>query len=81
MDSNGSTVYVADEDPVSSSDGDLYIVDVASRMVTAGPIDLSAGCDEPENMVISPDDAFLYITCAGSSVIRVATKPGRMSST
>ena len=43
--------------------------------MTAGPIGLPT-CDEPENMVISPDDVFLYITCAGfsgSEVIRVAT--------
>ena len=71
VNSTGSTVYVADE-----SGEDLYVVDVASEMVTDGPIDLSATCDEPENMVISPDDAFLYITCAGfsgSNAIRVAT--------
>ena len=71
VNSTGSTVYVADE-----SGEDLYVVDVASETVTAGPIDLSSDCDEPENMVISPDDAFLYITCAGfsnSTAIRVAT--------
>ena len=71
VNSTGSTVYVADE-----SGEDLYVVDVASEAVTDGPIDLSATCSEPENMVISPDDAFLYITCAGfsnSNVIRVAT--------
>lgn len=75
VNSTGTTVYVADEDPSGSSDGDLYVVDVATMTVTAGPIDLSAFCDEPENMVISPDDAFLYITCAtgSGSVIRVAT--------
>ena len=69
VNSTGTTVYVADED-----DDDLYVVDVATKAVTAGPIALT--CDEPENMVISPDDAFLYITCAGfsgSTVIRVAT--------
>ena len=71
VNSAGTRVYVADE-----SGEELFVVDVASEMVTAGPIDLSATCSEPENMVISPDDAFLYITCAGfsnSNVIRVAT--------
>ena len=66
VNSTGTTVYVADE-----SGEDLYVVDVASKTVTAGPIDLSSPCSEPERMVISPDNAFLYITCAGSSVIRV----------
>lgn len=73
VNSTGTTVYVTDEDPSSSSDGDLYVVNVTSRTVTDGPIDLSSDCDEPENIVISPDDAFLYISCAGNSVIRVAT--------
>ena len=71
VNSTGSTVYVADE-----SGENLYVVDVSSETVTAGPIDLSATCGEPENMVISPDDAFLYITCAdfsNSNAIRVAT--------
>ena len=66
--SDGGTVFVGDE----SGDA-LYVVDVASETVTAGPIDISATCSEPENMVISPDDALLYVTCTGSSVIRVAT--------
>jgi CSLREA domain-containing protein len=73
VNSNGTTVYVADENPPGVSDGDLYVVDVATRTVTGGPIDLSAFCNEPENMVISPDDSTLYITCAGSSVIQVDT--------
>lgn len=71
VNSAGTTVYVADE-----SGDELFVVDVASETVIAGPIDLSATCGEPENMVISPDDAFLYITCgdfSGSNVIRVAT--------
>ena len=70
VNSAGTTVYVADE-----SGNDLYEVDVGTETVTAGPIDLPT-CDEPENMVISPDDAYLYITCAGGSgseVLRVAT--------
>ena len=70
VNSTGTTVYVADE-----SNDELYVVDVATQKVTADPIDLPT-CSEPENMVISPDDAFLYITCAGSSVIRVATAGG-----
>jgi len=76
VDSNGSTAYVADE-----YYDNLYVVDVTSQMVSGSPvglsgvspIDLSGSCSGPENMVISPDDAYLYITCAGSSVIRVAT--------
>jgi len=70
VNSDGSTVYVGDE----NSDA-LYVVDVASETVTGGPIDISASCAEPENMVISPDDVYLYITCASGSgqVIRVAT--------
>ena len=66
--SDGGTVYVGDE-----SGDDLYVVDVGTETVTSGPIDISSDCSEPENMVISPDDAFLYVTCTGSSVIRVAT--------
>ena len=66
--SDGGTVYVGDE----SGDA-LYVVDVVTESVTGGPVDISASCSEPENMVISPDDAFLYVTCTGSSVIRVAT--------
>lgn len=65
--SDGSTVYVADE-----SGDTLYIVDVGSLGVVHS-VDISDGCSEPENMVISPDDSELFITCAGSSVIRVAT--------
>lgn len=77
VNSTGTTVYVADEQP-SSTEGELYVVDVATRSVTAGPIriDELEGmeiCDEPENMVISPDDRFLYIACAGDTVIRVDT--------
>ena len=71
VNSNGTTVYVADEDPSGPSDGDLYVVDVATRTVTTGPIDLTSVCDEPESMLISPDDRFLYITCTGVSIIRV----------
>jgi YVTN family beta-propeller protein len=70
VNSSGSTVYVADE-----SGDELYVVNVGTQTVTAGPIALT-NCSEPENMVISPNDAFLYITCAdgsNSSVIRVAT--------
>jgi len=69
VNSTGTKVYVADEMGDS-----LYVVDVASLTVTNGPIDLSPGppyCSEPENMVISPDDKYLYITCAGSEVIKV----------
>src|SRR3989338_480443 len=69
VNSTGTTVYAADE-----SSSDLYVIDVGT-MVPYGPIDLSDYCDEPENMVISPDDVYLYITCAsgGGAVIRVAT--------
>jgi DNA-binding beta-propeller fold protein YncE len=75
VNSNGTKVYVADENPASSSDGDLYVVDVATRTVVEGPIDLSQFCDEPENAVISPDDRFVYISCASGSgsAIRVDT--------
>jgi YVTN family beta-propeller protein len=68
--SDGKTVYVADEF------GDLYIIDVATLMVT-GSVDIDADtdvCDGAENMVISPDDRFLYITCEdGNTTIRVDT--------
>jgi YVTN family beta-propeller protein len=67
IDAAGTTVYVADE----SGDA-LYVVDAASRTVTAGPIGLT-GCSEPENMVLSPDDTTLWVTCTGDSVVKVAT--------
>ena len=80
--STGTTVYVADEDPPQSrsSGGDLYVIDVASQTVTNGPITLTPavgpGCDEPESMLISPDDRFLYITCplGTDNIVRVDTQ-------
>ncbi|MFQ5737531.1 MAG: IPTL-CTERM sorting domain-containing protein [Acidobacteriota bacterium] len=70
LDGTGATLYVADE-----SGEELFVVDVATLSVSAGPIDISADCSEPENMVISPDDLTLYIACAAgsSSVIAVDT--------
>ena len=71
VNSTGTLVYVADE-----RGDDLYVVDVATQTIISGPIDLDPSppnCDEPENMVISPDDRTLYITCAGSQVISVDT--------
>jgi len=67
--SNGKTVYVGDEF------GDLHVVDVATRMVTKS-IDIDASppgiCDGAENMVITPDDRRLFITCEdGGTTIRV----------
>ncbi len=71
VNSTGTLVYVADE-----SGDDLFVVDVATQTVVGVPINLDPSppdCSEPENMVISPDDSTLYITCAGSSVISVNT--------
>ncbi len=71
VNSTGTLVYVADEN------GDrLFVVDVATQTCVVGPIDLddSTSCDFPENMVISPDDSTLYITCEdGPEVISVDT--------
>jgi DNA-binding beta-propeller fold protein YncE len=69
VNSTGTLVYFANE-----GDDTLWVVDVASQDCD-GPIELddSTSCSGPENMVISPDDSTLYITCAGSSVISVDT--------
>jgi len=71
VNSTGTLVYVADE-----GNDRLYVVDVATEMVIAGPIELddTTDCDHPENMVITPDDSTLYITCEdGNTVVSVAT--------
>ena len=62
-----------------SSTNALWVVDVATQTCVDGPIELNGGgpvCEEPENMVISPDDSTLYIACAegsDSAVISVDT--------
>ena len=74
VNSTGTLVYVADE-----LLNTLWVVDVASQTCVEGPINLdpvgpAVDCDNPENMVISPDDSTLYITCDdGDDVVSVDT--------
>jgi len=76
INSTGTRVYVADEHSSHDGESTLFVVDVATQTCVIGPIELDNGttCEGAENMVISPDDSTLYITCEDSStVVSVAT--------